>query len=225
MKSKIFQLLFRLAIIISAVLGLFAFFNPYGIKMQFWFFTIQTNIFVAIIETILCVCLILEMCGKPTKLLQNKVFSTIQLMVSFFITITGVIYCFVLAPAGIIFSNKPVSLMLDVRNILLHVVVPVLSVVGYCIYSQKNFVSTKTAFIFLIYPFVYFLMVNFRVWFGGSPFYDGTLYPYFFIDPTIGNQGWGMVAIYIAIIIIFFYALARLFIYINNKLAKKQSLK
>ena len=96
MKSKIIELIFRVIIIVSAVLGLFVFYNPYGQGMQFWFFTVQTNIFVAIIEIILCVCLIFELCGKTETFTDNKVFSIIKLMVSFFITITGVIYCFVL---------------------------------------------------------------------------------------------------------------------------------
>ena len=64
MKSKIIELSWRLVIIISAIVGLFVLHNPYGIGMQFWFFTVQTNIFVVIIESILCVCLIRDMCGK-----------------------------------------------------------------------------------------------------------------------------------------------------------------
>ena len=190
--------------------------------MQFWFFTVQTNMFVVIIELFLGIGLILDIFKVKNNLTRNKLFSTTRLMVTFFITITGVIYCFVLAPAGILFGGKSVPLMLGVRNILLHVVVPVLSVVGYYKFCPKEQLSKHYAFLFLIYPFVYFIMVNLRVWLGGTAFYDGTLYPYFFIDPTINNQGWGMVAIYICVIIAIFYGLARLYIYANNKIAKSK---
>ncbi len=219
MKSKIFELLYRLLIITFAILGL-CLNNPYGNGMQFWFFTSQTNAFVVIIEAIICVLIIINICGKETHLAKNNVFSLIRLMITFFITITGIIYMFVLAPTGIAFAGKSASYMFNFRNIILHAVVPVMSIIGYYAFANSGMMNKNHAWYFLIYPFIYFVLAIFRVEFGGKPFYDGTLYPYFFIDPTIGGQGWGMVAIYVAVIIVLFYALARLYIHINNKLSK-----
>lgn len=222
MKSKIFQLVFRLLIVAFGIWGIFLP-DPNGLTMQFWFFTLQTNVFVVILGIILCICTILELCNRPAKFATNKTFLTIKLMVSFFITITGVVYCFVLAPAGIAYNHPDAENMFNFRNILLHIVVPVMTVIDYFVFSHKIYIFKKTALLFLIYPLFYFLLVNMRVWFGGSAFFDGTLYPYFFIDPTIENQGWGMVCLYIAVITVLFYLLARLYIFINNKILTKQA--
>lgn len=222
MKSKIFELVFKFLIVAFGICGIFLP-DPNGMAKQFWFFTLQTNVFVVIFAAILCVCIVLELCcNKPVAFATKKTFLTLKLMVSFFITITGVIYCFVLAPAGIIYNHPDAPNMFNLRNVLLHIVVPIMTVVDYFLFSPKIYISKKTAFAFLIYPIFYFLLVNVRVWCGGTPFYDGTMYPYFFIDPTLDNQGWGAVCLYLAVISILFYLLARLYIYLSNKVLTKQ---
>ena len=224
MKNNIFKLCFRILIIISVVTGICL--TPTNrLHEQFWYFTIQTNIFIAIIEIILVACQILNMCGEKLPFLESKVFSFIRTLTTFFITITGLIYCFVLAPAGMYFDKKPLSILFDFRNVLLHITVPVMAIIDHLIFCPKGNLKYKQAPLFLIYPALYFGLVNFRVLFGGNPFFDGSYYPYFFLDPYLENQGWGTVGIYLAAICLLFYGLAMLYIFLDKRISNRKSKK
>ena len=221
MLKNIFKLIFRLVIIASVIVGICL--TPSArASEQFWFFTVQTNIFIAVVELILVVCQILNMFKIQTPFTGGKTFSFIRTLTTFFITITGLIYCFVLAPAGIYFDGEPISKLFDTRNVLLHVTVPIMSIIDHLFYCEKGGLKFKYAPIFLIYPVIYFVMVNLRVLFGGAPFVNNSYYPYFFLDPYLENQGWGMVAIYLSVICLIFYGLAVLYIYIDKKIAKRK---
>ena len=113
--------------------------------------------------------------------------------------------------------------MFDVRNIILHIAVPILAIIDYILFGTKGYISYKQTWVFLIYPIIYFVAVNLRVLFGGKPFAsNNSYYPYFFLDPHLENQGWGFIAIYIAVIVLIFYGLASLYIFIDKKLQQKQ---
>lgn len=220
MKSKVFELCYRLSIVALAIIGTFVLYNPYGMAQQFWFFTIQSNLMVLIMEAILSVCLILELAGKRPKFTDSKPFCFIRLMIAFFISITCIIYCFVLAPTAMHFNGKTFGEMFNFRNIVMHALIPVMSVAGYFVYAKHGLFNKHHAWLCLIYPLLYFAMANLRVVCGGRPFYDGTLYPYFFIDPTI--RGWWFVIVCIAIVSIIFYLLATTYIWLDNKIAKNK---
>lgn len=224
MKNNIFKLCFRILIIASVVAGI-CLTPTERLDEQFWFFTIQTNIFIAIVEIILVGCQILNMCGEKTPFIDSKAFSFVRTLTTFFITITGLIYCFVLAPAGIYFDGKPMSVLFDLRNVLLHISVPVMSIIDHLLNCPKGELRYKHAPIFLIYPLAYFIMVNLRAIFSTKRFNDGSLYPYFFLDPYLDGQGWGMVAIYLAVICLIFVGLAILYIFLDKKLANRKNKK
>lgn len=188
---------------------------------NFWYFTIETNIFCMILSLILIVNNIVEMSGKQTGLTENKVFCLFRIMITFFITITGLVYWFVLTPMSMAQGVKFVDL-LDATNLLHHFVVPVMSVVEYMVFAQKGKIRYRDCFYFLIYPLIYCGIVNLRVVCGGSAFAGGdSLYPYFFLDPDFNSQGWGMVALYIVILLVAFLLLALLYIFIDKSLFKK----
>lgn len=224
MAKNIFKLCFRILIIASVVAGICL--TPIErIDEQFWFFTIQTNIFIAIIEIILVGSQIFNMCGEETPFVTSKGFSFIRTLTTFFITITGLIYCFVLAPVGMYFDDKPLSVMFDFRNVLLHITVPVMAIIDHLFYSTKGNLKYKHTPLFLIYPLFYFALVNIRAIFSTKRFIDGSLYPYFFLDPYLDGQGWGMVAIYLTVICLIFVGLAMLYIFLDKKLAKRNNKK
>lgn len=219
MKSKIFQIIYRALIIIFSCIGIFTP-NENGMVKQLWYFTLQTNIFIIILCLVLIASDIVYLCKKPVRIGYSKAFSIIRLLCTFFITITGFIYCFILAPGGII-KGMTVQRMLSFREICLHAIVPIMAIVDYIIFCPKGHVSYKNAIFFLIYPLAYFLIIVTRAAFGGASFDTGSPYPYFFIDPTFNNQGWFIVFIYIAVIILLFYSLALLYIKIDKKLYNK----
>ena len=185
---------------------------------QFWFFTVQTNLFIAIIQTLLVACIIFEIFGKNLNFTKSQLFSKLRLLSSFFITITFIIYCFVLAPSGIIFKGKTFKEMFDFRNILLHVVVPTLAFVDYVLFCPKNTVSYKQIWIFLIYPAVYTILVYLRVIFGGNAFVSGSKYPYFFFDPSLNEFGIKFVIVCLMAVTTIIVSLALAYIFMDKKI-------
>lgn len=185
---------------------------------QFWFFTVQTNLFVAIIQTLLVACIIFEIFGKNLNFTKSQLFSKLRLLSSFFITITFIIYCFVLAPSGIIFNGKTFKEMFDFRNILLHMVVPILAFVDYVLFCPKNTISYKQIWIFLIYPALYTCLIYLRVLIGGKTFAIGSKYPYFFFDPTLNAYGWKFVILCLLAVMTIIVSLALIYIFMDKKI-------
>lgn len=217
MKKKVVKLIFKLVIVACVVLAL-CITVPERKAEQFWFFTVQTNLFVALIQTILIVSIICKMCKKELAFTKSTLFSKLRLLTSFFITITFIIYCFVLAPCGIIFSGKTFAEMFDFRNILLHIVVPVLAFVDYILFCPKNTVSYKQIWVFLIYPAIYTCFVYLRVVFGGSAFVSGSKYPYFFFDPSLNEFGIKFVIVCLIAIAVIIVSLALIYIFMDKKI-------
>ena len=217
MRKKVVKLIYKIIIVACVILAL-CITVPKRKAEQFWFFTVQTNLFVAIIQTILIISIIFKMCGKELPFTKSKIFSKLRLLTSFFITITFIIYCFVLAPCGMIFSGKTFAEMFDFRNILLHIVVPVLAFADYVLFCPKNTVSYKQIWVFLIYPAIYTLLVYLRVIFGGSAFVSGSKYPYFFFDPTLNSFGIKFVIVCLIAVAVIIVSLALAYIFMDKKI-------
>ena len=221
MKIKPLRISLEISIILISLLGIFSE-NYYSFGEQFWFFTVQTNIFVVIFESILLITNLFPKGSKASNLTAKKWFNFLHLQVVYLITITGFVYCFILAPAAML-KNGNLLRFFSIRAILLHIFIPALTLIEYFTFSPKDQFTFKHTPLFLIYPLIYFIMVNLRVLFGGSPFTDGSYYPYFFLDPNLNNLGWGSVAIFISIALVMFWSLACLFIWINKKSANKKA--
>lgn len=216
LKSELLTLAFRLLIILVSIIGILAptqnsFFG------QFWFFTLQTNMLVIVVTLLLAISQICNFCKTKNHIFSRPWLKSLHIASTFYITITGVIYCFVLVPVAIM-TNSPIASSLSYRDIFLHIFVPVLAIVDYFALDEKIHLSKSSAVLFLVYPFLYVLTIFSRAALGGSTFPGGSSYPYFFIDPTFNNQGWLTVIFYSALCLILFYLLALLYIFINNKL-------
>ena len=219
MKKKVVKLIFKLIIVACVILAL-CITVPERKAEQFWFFTVQTNLFVVIIQTILIVSLIFKMCGKELTFTKSALFSKLRLLTSFFITITFIIYCFILAPCGIIFANKTIAEMFDFRNILLHIIVPALAFVDYILFCPKNTVSYKQIWVFLIYPAIYTCLVYLRAILGGTEFVNGSKYPYFFFDPSLNEFGVKFVIVCLVAVAAIIVSLALIYIFMDKKIDK-----
>ncbi len=217
MKKKVVKLIYKLIMVACVVIAL-CITEPARKIEQFWFFTVQTNLFVAIIQTLLIISLIFKMCGKELNFTKSKLFSKLRLLTSFFITITFVIYCFVLAPCGIIFSNKSFAEMFDFRNILLHIIVPAIAFIDYVLFCPKNTTNYRQIWIFIIYPAIYAFLIYLRVFFGSSAFASGSKYPYFFFDPSTNNLGFKFVAVCLIGIAVIILSLAAIYIFMDKKI-------
>lgn len=135
---------------------------PEAIIRFFSFYTILTNILVALCFTVLLL--------KPNSR-SGKFFSrpNVVTAVTLYITVVGITYNLILRSLW-----NPQGLQ-QVVDELLHVVIPVFFILSWCTFALKAGLQWKNIFPWLIYPFVYLVFILFRGAFSG-------FYPYPFIN-------------------------------------------
>lgn len=166
------SLLFKLIVIVSAVTGTImsaagdrnAFM---GNSTVFMYFTIQSNIAVALLSLAGAVWML---SGKPV----TRAAQVIKLVGAVSITLTGVVFCFVLVP--VLGGNA-----WNIQNVLTHVVVPVVSVLdlfvtGSCYPYRKRDIPWV-----IVPPLLYAVYAGIG-YAAKWEFAPGTHYPYFFLN-------------------------------------------
>lgn len=162
----------KLLVIISAVIGIVLSYlggrNSFmGGAALFMYFTIQSNIAIALIEL---VGLILMSIKKN----YTNMWHIIKYIGTVSITLTGVVFCFVLAPtlgAG----------AFSLSNVLTHVVVPVAAVIDFFVTGIDSQIKFRTVLFVIIPPIVYAIYAGVgyvQKW----EFSPGVNYPYFFLN-------------------------------------------
>lgn len=130
-KQKAVSCVLKIVVIFSAILGTFL--SAYagrhsfmGGSRVFMYFTIQSNIAIAII------------CAAGLKgLFRNKSRWVIKFVGTVSITLTGAVFCFVLAPT---LGNAAWNL----QNILTHVVVPVAAIIDFFVVGVSSNIKKVT---------------------------------------------------------------------------------
>lgn len=168
----------------------------------FSFYTILTNILVALSLTVLLL--------KPNSRWGNF-FSraNVLIAITIYITVVGTLYNLILRQIW-----NPEGLQ-RIADELLHVVTPLLFIVYWSIFAPKGGLRWKSAFPWLIYPFVYAVYVLFRGALSG-------FYPYPFIDANI--LGYRMVLLNSVGLFIGFFLLSLLFIAIAKAMNRSERL-
>ena len=138
-----------------------------GGSRVFMYFTIQSNIAIAIISAIGFVMLV-----------QNKPISPVWHVIKFVgtvsITLTGVVFGFVLAPTmGASAWN--------IQNILTHVVVPLIAVIDFFVIASTTQIKYKNIVYVIIPPLLYAIYAGIG-YIKGWQFSDEINYPYFFLN-------------------------------------------
>lgn len=166
------SLVFKCIAFVSAILGTFlsayAGRNSFmGGKTVYMFFTIQSNIALAIICAIGFVLL-----------LRNKPVSDLWYLVKFIgtvsITLTGMVFCFVLAPT---MSGSA----WNIQNILTHVVVPVVCVIDFFVTGINSQIKKRSIVYVIIPPIIYAIYAGIGYALNWQ-FAEGYNYPYFFLN-------------------------------------------
>lgn len=135
---------------------------PETIVRYFSFFTVLTNLLVAVCFSIL----LLKRSSRWGNFFSKpKVLTAITV----YITVVGIVYNLILR-----FLWKPTGLQWAVDE-LLHTIIPLLCIVYWIVYVAKSSLKWRDAFPWLIYPFVYIIFILIR----GSV---SSFYPYPFID-------------------------------------------
>ena len=172
---------------------------PETIIRFFSFYTILTNILVAFCFTVLLI--------KPNSRL-GSFFSQpgVLIATTIYIFVVGLIFNLILRQ---LWSPKGLQRLADE---LLHVVIPLLFILYWYLFAPKGGLGWKSAFSWLLYPFVYAVFVLFRGAASG-------FYPYPFIDANI--LGFKKVLLNSVGLFIGFFLISLLFIAIAKAINKK----
>ena len=126
------------------------------------------------------------------------------------ISIVGVVYHLILSA-----EHNPVGLM-SATNIAHHTIVPLGTFLIWILAKPRSFIPKHHPFLWLIFPFGYGLYALLR-----GTFIDGGTYPYFYMDPAV--VGWKGVVMSQLIFTGLFLGLGYLYLWISNRLAKRQA--
>lgn len=150
--------------LISALAGVGSFM---GGRRVFMYFTIQSNIAIAV------VCAV-----GAVLLLRNWKIGTPWYVVKFVgtvaITLTGAVFCFVLAPTMGRFAW-------NLQNILTHVIVPVASVADFLVTGVYGSIRKRSVLFVTLPPLAYAIYAGIG-YVRGWQFARGVNYPYFFLN-------------------------------------------
>ena len=203
--GTVVSLILKVIIVISAVVGTIlstiagraAFM---GGKYVFTYFTIQSNIAIALI------CIIGFILLLSRKKIGNAWY-VIKFMGTVSITLTGFVFCFVLAPT---LGDKAWNL----QNTLTHVVVPLLSIVDFFLTGVDSQLKKRHVFFVMLPPLAYAIYAGIA-YVCNWQFSVGRNYPYFFLNwgspagafgftrelPFMGC-GWWIIAILILLVVV-----------------------
>ncbi|MCR5469226.1 MAG: Pr6Pr family membrane protein [Lachnospiraceae bacterium] len=217
--KKAISLFLKAVVIVSALSGTFI--SAYsgrnsfmGGSTVFMFFTIQSNIAMAIISAIGFNYLIKR--KKP-----DVIWQIIKYVGTVSITLTGVVFCFVLAPTlGAHAWN--------IHNVLTHVIVPVASIVDFFVIGELINLNKKSVIFVIIPPLLYAIYAGIG-YVRGWQFVEGYNYPYFFLNwgskagafgftnelPYMGTVWW------ILALLIFLIFVGLLYLFFNDLIKKR----
>lgn len=138
-----------------------------GGRTVFMYFTIQSNIAIAII------CII-GLCKLANGSEVSKAWYAVKFVGTVAITLTGVVFGLVLAPTlGADAWN--------VQNTLTHLVVPVMAVIDFFVTSTVNSIRKRNVVLVTIPPILYAIYAGIG-YAKGWQFAEGYNYPYFFLN-------------------------------------------
>lgn len=174
MKKKISMVL-KILIFVCSVVGItLSAITRKSIVTTFMFFTNQSNTWIGLTCLMLFVINVLEI--KQNKVLVKKWMYILKYIFTVSISLTGLVFCVLLAPTSTDFINP-----WSIESLLVHVTVPTLSIIDLFIEEKRFDLNLKHTFIALIPP-TWYLLFSTIGFFCNWDFGYGFNYPYFFLD-------------------------------------------
>lgn len=228
MKRKLISIILKIIVIVSSFIGVilnaFSEYGRYiGSLKTFLYFTIQSNLWISIWFLLLLILLIIE--KKKQKVIIKKWMYIVKYIFTVSITLTGMVYCFLLAPtAGEEFDTW------SIHNVLTHIVVPLFSIIDLFMDKYSLRIENKNVFLVILPPLYYF-MISLICYFNNVEFIEGQNYPYFFLNHSspakvfgFSNEPIYMGSFYwIVILLIFILSMGFLYKFIYNKVNNKKA--
>lgn len=166
--------------------------NPFN---MFGYFTIQSNIILAVIYAVIAVVALRGEAASPALNIARASVTT-------YIIIVGVVYATLLAPLGAA-GGVPVAW----ANTALHIITPIFALADWILFSDRARIAFNQLWIVLIYPIVWVVVVLVR---GAT---DGWV-PYPFLHP---DTGYASVFFYVGLIVVVMLAFGSLVFWISGK--------
>lgn len=175
--KKIVSIFLRLIVFLSSFLGVgLCFFSSsldfMGGSTSLLYFTNQSNIWIGLICLVFVILDIINLIKKTNY--SYKWLYIVKYIFTVSITLTGIVFCFVLAPT---MKSGAWTLI----NILTHVIVPVCSIVDLFIDKHPVRYNYKH-YLFTIIPPLYYLIFAAICYVKDVKFGYGVNYPYFFLN-------------------------------------------
>ncbi len=200
------SVIFKLSLVIAATLGILIQIGAFSGELRLSdlnYYTLLTNVLCAVY---FFAAMVYEGNGGGTLL------PTLKGAVVLGITITGLVYHFLLS------GSFQMQGTMSLSSLLLHYIVPPMSVIDWLLFSDKGHYSWKSPFVWLLVPDVYFVYALIRVSLGASLGYDGNRYPYPFLNADA--LGWGRVLVNGLLLNLFFVLLGFVFVVIDRVMSK-----
>jgi hypothetical protein len=196
--SRLFFGLLTFAALIRAFIYSFVQSGNSGVNF-FSYFTILTNLFVAIVLVVSAINLIRR---KP----PTETDDIIRGSATGSIAIVGIVF-------GLLLSQMD-SGMIPWTNFVAHYLMPVIMVLDWLLHPPQSKLLLKHIWFWLIYPLTYLIYSLIR---GAAT----NWYPYWFIDPNQSPRGWTGVALFATAITLGFILVSFALLRLGNKLKRK----
>ena len=197
--KPIAKLLIKAALIVVGILGIIftaqssAFMGGASV---FFFFTVQSNIFIIAMALLFLINEITVLLGKKSFI--NQTLLHIKYVATVAITVTFLVFFTMLAPL------MGVDYLLSFNNFSLHAIVPILAIIDFILFDTDIKLTYKSSLFATISPISYVVFVYvgaiFKLKYG-----DNLYYPYFFLDyETNGfffEKGFGIIPWIIVLLI------------------------
>ena len=171
-KAKVLSIVFKCIVIVSSAVGIILSAiagaqSFMGGGRVFMYFTVQSNIAIAL------VCAV-----GAVLLLRNQPIQDIWYLIKFVftvsITLTGVVFCFVLAPTLGKYAWR-------LQHVLTHVVVPLAAILDFFVTGRSGSIKKRSVFFVIIPPLLYAIYTGIA-YVAKWEFSRGVHYPYFFLN-------------------------------------------
>ncbi len=175
--SNILKLIVFVCGITGVILSIIEYSEVYGKgTTALLYFTIQSNIWISLWLILLLVLNILEVINKKDYI--KRWMYLVKLIFTVSITLTGMVYCFVLVPSAPAGYNA-----WAIDSVLTHVIVPLVSIIDFFVDGYKFDIRKKEVFLAIIPP-LYYLIFTIIAFILNADFGGGYNYPYFFLNFT-----------------------------------------
>lgn len=213
--NRIFALVWRIIGLAVGITGCVVMFSTTMGKTMLVYFTMQTNLFIVALFAVLTVMTAVQIAREGKRGEAAHLNCSFQLALTFYITITFVVYWTMLSWQNFNMSGAGGGNAFLAANYIVHGVVPALAIVDWVLFLPHGRVPRAAAWTWLIYPAVYAVFIFVRAEAGG-PIYGTTRYPYPFIDVDLIGAWVAAVAVAMAAA---FYGLGRLYVFADDKIA------